>query len=102
MTSLSRSAALVPVVLSMLLAGPARAARQERIEGVIKETRTVAGRTYASISVGSDDAVRRNVRLSVVDRKGHVLGTITVTAVEPEEAIGVLSGPRVNEIRPND
>ena len=107
MTSLTRSAALMTVLLSMLVAMPVaaaggRGAGRDRIEGVVKETRTVRGKTYASISVGSDDAVRSKARLSVVNRKGEVLGTITVTAVEPEEAIGVLTGPRVNEIRADD
>src|SRR3982751_329754 len=60
------------------------AAGRERIEGVISETRDVAGKSYARISVGSDDAVRRKMRLSVVSRRGEVLGYITVTAVEPE------------------
>ena len=46
--------------------------------------------------------MRNRTRLTVVNRKGEVLGSITVTAVEPEEAIGVLAGPRVNEIRPDD
>jgi hypothetical protein len=103
MTSLTRSAALLTVLLSMFVAGPAAATGgRDRIEGVVKETRTVAGRTYASISVGSDDAVRGKMRLSVVNRKGEHLGTITVTQVEPEEAIGVLTGPRANEIRADD
>jgi len=103
MPSFTRSAALLPVALLMLLPGTLSAADgRARIEGVVKETRTVAGKTYATISVGSDDAVRRNTRLTVVGRKGQVLGSITVTQVEPEEAIGVLRGPRVNEIRPDD
>jgi len=103
MTFRAKSAAVLSVALSMLLAGSLTAAAgRDRIEGVVKETRTVAGKTYATISVGSDDAVRRNTRLTVVGRKGQVLGSITVTQIEPEEAIGVLSGPRINEIRPDD
>ena len=81
---------------------PAAAAPAERIEGVIVERRDVAGKSYASISVGADDAVRRKMRLNVVSRKGELLGHLTVTVVEPEEAIGVLSGPRLKEIGPND
>jgi hypothetical protein len=72
------------------------------IEGVVEETRRVAGRDYATISVGSEDGVRKNMRLAVLGPRGELLGSVTVAAVDPEEALGVLSGPRVNDIRPND
>ena len=53
MSPLARSAALVTVVLSTLLGSAvAPAGGRDRIDGVVKETRTVAGRTYATISVG--------------------------------------------------
>jgi hypothetical protein len=103
MTTLTKTAALLAVILSILLAATITAAADgDRIEGVVKETRTVAGRTYASVSVGSDDSVRRDMRLSVVNRKRELLGSITVTQVDKEEAIGVLSGARINEIRSDD
>jgi hypothetical protein len=72
------------------------------IEGVVGETRRVAGRDYAIVSVGTDDGVRRDMRLAILNPRGELLGSLTVTNVDPEESIGVLSGPRVNEIRPND
>jgi hypothetical protein len=83
-------------------AGDGHAPVPERVEGVVTETRKVGGRNYATISLGSDDGVRRHTRLMVVSQKGEFLGYVTVTNVEPEEAIGVLRGRRADEIRPND
>lgn len=75
---------------------------RSRVEGVIKERRPIAGQNYATISVGSNDAVAKNMRLNVINQGGEWLGYVTVTSVDNEEAIGVLSGPRITEIRPND
>lgn len=86
-------------------AAPARVqhvAVRKRIEGVIRETRSVAGRVYATVTVGTKDSLRRKMRLNIVSADGELLGHLTVTQVEEVEAVGVLSGPRVNEIRPND
>jgi hypothetical protein len=81
---------------------PQYASSRERIEGVISEKQNIAGKPYATISIGANDAVRQNMRLNVVSQNGQFLGYVTVTRVDQEEAIGVLSGPRINEVRPND
>ena len=120
MSAFARKFVLLHVVMSMVLAagfaafaggaaaaeagaaGDGHAAVPERVEGVVTETRKVGGRNYATISLGSDDGVRRHTRLMVIGRDGQFLGYVTVTNVEPEEAIGVLRGRRADETRPND
>ena len=71
------------------------------INGVIRARQNIAGREYATISVGSADGVTRGMEFKVVDRTtGNFLGTLIVDTVEPNEAVGRLEGPRVAEIRP--
>ncbi len=71
------------------------------IRGVVTEKRSIAGRPYATISVGSADAVRRGMEFKVVDRQSaSFLGTLIVEAVDANEASGRLTGPRVDDIRP--
>ena len=80
----------------------ATASLRGRVEGVIKEKRMIAGQNYATISLGSNDAITKNMKLKVVSKNGQWLGYVTVTRVLEEEAVGVLSGPRINEATPND
>jgi chromosome segregation ATPase len=75
---------------------------RNHVEGVIKERQVIAGRPYATISVGSNDAIAKNMRLNVISQTGQWLGYVTVTSVDQEEAIGVLSGPNINQARAND
>ena len=120
MSAIARTFVLLHVVVSMVLAagfvafaggvenagagvaGGGDGGVPDRVEGVITETRKVGGKNYAVISLGSDDGVRRHTRLMVIGRDGQFLGYVTVTNVEPEEAVGVLSGRRADEIRRND
>jgi len=73
------------------------------VNGVVREKRVIAGVPYATISIGSADAVTKGMRLQVLGgRNGQeFLGYVDVTNVEPDEAIGRLSGPRVNEVTIN-
>jgi len=75
---------------------------RNHVEGVIKERMAIAGRPYATISIGSNDAIAQNMQLKVVSQSGEWLGYVTVTKVDQEEAIGVLSGPKINQVRAND
>ena len=77
--------------------------RNVNVNGVVREKRVIAGRPYATISIGSADAVAKGMRLRVLGGRGgqEFLGYVDVTQVEPDEAIGVLSGPRVNEVTVN-
>ena len=73
------------------------------VNGVVREKRVIAGVPYATISIGSADAVTKGMRLRVLGgRNGQeFLGYVDVTNVEPEQAIGRLTGPRINEVGQN-
>ncbi len=77
---------------------------QANINGVIRATQTIGGIKYATISVGSADAVRKGMEFRVVGGQNgnQFLGYVTVTNVEPHEAVGRLSGPRVGEVAPEN
>ena len=83
---------------------PAAPAARDPIEGTIRETRVVARVVYVTVSVGTDDGIRRGTRLRVCGgRSGReMLGTVVITNAEPEEAIGRVVGPRAAEVRPDD
>jgi hypothetical protein len=69
------------------------------INGVVREVRVIEQVPYATISVGSADAVTQGMKFRVIDRKtGEFLGMLTVQAVETNEASGRLDGPGVNRI----
>ncbi|MGB7156514.1 MAG: hypothetical protein WBD40_00525 [Tepidisphaeraceae bacterium] len=69
------------------------------INGVVRETRTIADIPYATISVGASDDVQRGMEFKVV-QGGQFLGTLTVDSVEAQEATGRLSGPHIADIKP--
>jgi len=71
-----------------------------KINGVVTDVRTIAGRPYATISVGSVDSVVKGMQFNVVDRdSGNFLGILTVDTVEPNESTGQLQGPKIADIR---
>ena len=64
------------------------------INGVIRDTRQISGIPHAKISVGSDDAVKIGMEFNILDRtSGQFLGKLKVVAVEPNEAVGQITGP---------
>lgn len=64
------------------------------INGVIRDTRSISGIPHAKISVGSDDAVKVGMEFNILDRQsGQFLGKLKVVAVEPNEAVGQITGP---------
>jgi len=72
-----------------------------KINGVIRDVRTIANVPYATISVGSADGVTKGMEFKIVDRNtGNFLGLVTVDTAEPNEAVGRISGPRVAEVHP--
>jgi multidrug efflux pump subunit AcrA (membrane-fusion protein) len=75
----------------------------EPINGIVRDRRTVNGVPYATISVGSQDGVTKNMVFNVIQRGpgGDFLGYLRVDRVEPTEAVGRLEGPRVEDIQPN-
>jgi hypothetical protein len=71
------------------------------ISGVVREVRPIQGVPYATISIGSNDGVRRGMEFRVVsERTGDFLGLLTVESVEMTEATGRLQGPRLGDVRP--
>jgi hypothetical protein len=73
------------------------------INGVIRQVRPISGVPYATISVGSNDGVRKGMEFKVVNRDtGDFLGLLTVESVELNESTGRLSGPKVSDIRQNN
>jgi hypothetical protein len=70
------------------------------IDGVIVSTQNPGGIPYATISVGSQDQVKRGMKFSIVDRdKGKFLGELTVEQVDEKEATGRLEGPGLGDIQ---
>jgi hypothetical protein len=76
-----------------------------RVNGVISDTKDVAGIPFATISLGSDDSVRIGMEFNILDREsGRFLGKLTVVQVNANDAIGRLSGDTAavrvgNEVR---
>jgi len=69
------------------------------INGVIRDTKTINGIPYATISVGAADSVQKGMQFNVIDRtKGEFLGMLTVDSVEPNQATGKLQGPKVGDV----
>ena len=71
-----------------------------RVEGVVRKTQNMNGVPMATISVGSVDQVTKGMRFSIIDRNAAdpFLGYLTVERVEPNEAIGTVTGPHINQI----
>ena len=71
-----------------------------QVSGQVREVRPIAGIPYATISIGSNDGVRRGMEFRVVNpQTGDFLGMLTVESVELNESTGRLSGPKVAQIR---
>ena len=70
-----------------------------RIDAVIRDTKQIAGIPYATISVGANAQVTKGMEFSLVSSSGDFLGTLTVDTVEPDEATGRLSGPKVDQVQ---
>ena len=70
------------------------------INGVVRDFRTINGVPWATISLGSADAVTRGMQFNVVDQ-GKFLGYPTFDAVNIHDATGYMKGPAVSQVRPN-
>ena len=71
------------------------------INGVVRAVRKLDdNRQWATISVGSADAVQQGMEFKVIDRQsGSFLGVITIQNVQPNESVGVLTGPKVADVQ---
>ncbi|MEM6560487.1 MAG: hypothetical protein AAF656_02710, partial [Planctomycetota bacterium] len=73
------------------------------INGVIKSVKLIGGKTYAEVSVGSEDRVAANMKFNVIDSaSGNFLGVITIYKVEPAQSIGILEGPQIGAVTEGD
>lgn len=71
------------------------------LTGVIRDKKVIAGVPYATISLGSADAVSKAMQFKVIDTNRNLfLGYLTVDTVEPHEATGRLSGPHPDAVQP--
>ena len=87
--------------------GQARVLNSEplvKIQGTVSDKRNIGGIPFATISVGASDQVAKGMTFRVIDPKSNepFLGYVTITQVEPNQAIGRLSGPRIDQIRPGN
>jgi hypothetical protein len=71
-----------------------------RVEGVIRSAQNINGVPFATISVGAADQVTKGMQFKIIDTRARdpFLGYLIVDKVEPNEAIGHLTGPHVNEV----
>lgn len=59
------------------------------INGVIRSVRNIAGKDYATISIGSQDQVTKGMEFKIIDKEsGNFLGIMTIDVVDANEAMG--------------
>jgi DNA polymerase III alpha subunit (gram-positive type) len=79
---------------------PAAGVGAPKINGVVREVRTIAGLPYATISVGSADSVTKGMTFNIIERNGNFLGKVTIDTVELNEATGRITGPKTDQVKP--
>ena len=73
------------------------------INGVIVQRMAIEGQPFALISVGREDDVQPGMRFTVIDdQTNELLGFVTVEEVDDQVSIGKLTGPRLEQVAPND
>ena len=73
------------------------------LKGRVRNVKSDDGRTYATISLGSQQKVEKGMEFSVVDDKeGVFLAKFIVDSVDPDSSFGRLEGPRVQNVRPEN
>jgi hypothetical protein len=73
------------------------------INGVVVQRMSIEGEPFALISVGSEDDVKLGMQFMIIDSEtSQLLGFITIEEVDDQVSIGKLSGPRVEQVAPND
>lgn len=75
-----------------------------KVAGTVRSVQNIGGVPYATISIGAADQVTKGMQLKVIDPKQQdpFLGYLIVDRVEPNEAFGHLTGPRINSVRANE
>jgi chromosome segregation ATPase len=72
------------------------------VHGMVRSKQNIGGVAMATVDIGAADQITKGMQLKLIDPNSHdpFLGYLIVDRVEPNQAIGHLSGPRVNEVRP--
>ncbi|HEY1687059.1 MAG TPA: hypothetical protein VGG19_20030 [Tepidisphaeraceae bacterium] len=74
-------------------------AASSNINGTVTDVKPINGIQYATISVGASQGVQAGTEFKVIDQeKGVFLGTLKIDTVEPNEAIGRLDGPHIDQV----
>jgi predicted nucleic acid-binding Zn-ribbon protein len=71
------------------------------LEGVVEGVFSAGGKPWASITIGSKDMVEKGMQFKVVNNN-EFLGYLTIQTTEPNQAAGVLDGPKVEKVRAGD
>ena len=71
------------------------------VNGVVRSRNSINGVQMATISIGSADQITKGMLLKIIDPNAAdpFLGYIQVDRVEPNQAVGHLTGPHVDQIR---
>jgi len=71
------------------------------INGIIRSRRNIAGKEYATISIGTQDQVSRGMEFNILDQSGQFLGKLQVEVVDANEAVGqIIAEPqKIAEIK---
>jgi hypothetical protein len=80
---------------------PNRTNAAPHLEGVVREVFVAGGKPWASVTIGSKDNVEKGMKFNVVNNS-EFLGYLTIQTTEPNEAAGVLEGPKVEKVRQGD
>ncbi|MGN6627834.1 MAG: hypothetical protein ACTHLN_14545 [Tepidisphaeraceae bacterium] len=84
-------------VTSAQLATAGTGASAPAINGVIRSRRTIAGKEYATISIGSQDEVTKGMQFKILDKdSGTFLGMLKVEVIDANEAMGEISAEPQN------
>jgi hypothetical protein len=82
--------------------GAINGAANVNINGVVRDFRNINGVPFATISLGSADAVTRGMKFNVIDpAKGRFLGYLIIDTVNAHDATGRLEGPLVTQVQAN-
>jgi chromosome segregation ATPase len=74
---------------AMLAQGVGTRGGAPAINGVIRSVRNIAGKEYATISIGSQDQVTKGMEFKILDKEsGNFLGVMTIDVVDANEAMG--------------
>jgi hypothetical protein len=79
---------------------PRSPASMPELNGVVNSVRTDQGRTFAEVSLGSQQKVEKGMQFFVIDQtEGAFLAKFIVDSVNPDTSFGRLEGPRVQNVK---